>query len=57
MCALGRLQSLDIQAFLAECSTVGEAVAAYEAGALKPVTADKACAHHVEGAHGPGHNR
>jgi predicted Fe-Mo cluster-binding NifX family protein len=55
MRALGRLQTLGIQAFLAECLTVGDAVAAYKAGTLKPMTADKACAHHGEGPHGPGH--
>jgi predicted Fe-Mo cluster-binding NifX family protein len=57
MRALGRLQTLGIQAFLAECLTVGDAVAAYKAGTLKPMTADKACSHHGEGPHGPGHQR
>ncbi len=55
MRALGRLQALGIRAFLAECATVGDAVAAYQAGSLRPMTADKACAHHGEGPHGPGH--
>ncbi len=46
--ALGKLQALGIQAFLSEHSTVGEAVAAFKAGTLMPVTPDAACAHHHE---------
>jgi predicted Fe-Mo cluster-binding NifX family protein len=57
MRALDRLQALGIQAFLAECTTVGDAVAACQAGTLKPMTADRACAHHGEGPDGPGHQR
>ncbi len=46
--ALGKLQALGIQAFLAEYPTVGEAVTAFKAGKLTPVTADTACAQHRE---------
>jgi predicted Fe-Mo cluster-binding NifX family protein len=56
MRALGRLQALGIQPFLADCSTVEEAVAAYEAGRLQPVTTDTACADHGDGPHGPRHH-
>lgn len=48
MRALGKLQAMGVQAFLSEYPTVGDAVAAFKAGTLMPVTADKACAHHRE---------
>ncbi|HTP24719.1 MAG TPA: NifB/NifX family molybdenum-iron cluster-binding protein [Anaeromyxobacteraceae bacterium] len=46
MGALSRLRSAQVQVFLSEHATVGEAVAAFKAGQLRPMTSDGACTHH-----------
>lgn len=50
MGALTRLQAANIAVYRSTYGTVGETVAAYKAGVLKPVEPATACAHH-----GPGH--
>ncbi len=51
--ALDRLRASAIQVFQAEHATVGETLAAFKAGALRPVPLDAACA----GRHGDEHGR
>ena len=46
MGALGRLQAANIRVYLSELPTVNATLAAFKAGALKPVTPQTACGHH-----------
>lgn len=54
MGALMKLRASNIDVFLSGYPTVSATIAAYKAGALKPVTPQNACAGHGHGPHGPG---
>jgi methionine-gamma-lyase len=53
MGALNKLLAAGIEVFMAEHATVRETLAAFTAGALKPVQPGMACAHHGHGHGGP----
>lgn len=53
--ALERLQASAIQVFQAEHATVGETLAAFKAGTLRPVSLDAACAGRHGHEHGHAH--
>ena len=46
MGALNKLMMAGMRVFMAEHATVGETIAAFTAGTLKPVQPGQACAHH-----------
>jgi predicted Fe-Mo cluster-binding NifX family protein len=52
MGALGKLNAANIQVYVSEHATVEETVAAFKAGALRPMTPASACSHHGHGPHG-----
>jgi len=47
--ALVKLEATGVQVFLSEHATVEETLAAFKAGALKPMSPEKACGHHGRG--------
>jgi len=49
MGALAKLGAAGVRVFLSEHATVEETLAAFKAGALKPMSPDMACAHHGQG--------
>jgi len=49
MGALNKLDAANIRVYTSEHATVGQTVDAFQAGALKPVEPNKACAHHRHG--------
>ncbi|NMB77254.1 MAG: diguanylate cyclase [Myxococcales bacterium] len=53
MGALNKLNASNIRVYVSEHATVGEVVAAFEAGSLKLMQPNMACAQH--GQHGHGH--
>jgi predicted Fe-Mo cluster-binding NifX family protein len=52
--ALERLEGGRMQVFQAQHATVGETVAAFKAGSLRPMSMDAACGHHGQHRHGHG---
>ena len=44
--ALGKLEAASIRVYLSKPTTAGEALAAFKAGALQPMSAGQACAGH-----------
>jgi ArsR family transcriptional regulator len=47
--ALAKLGAAGVRVYLSTDATVGQAVAAFKAGTLQPVTQEMACAHHGGG--------